>query len=283
MPDRRAACLILATVACSRRPETPGITVGAATSTEQTILAEIAAQQIARRASVEPKRVFSFLSVEHCHQAQLAGQVDVHPAYAGTALTQILRAPAEPNPEFALNRLRQHYAAQFAMEWLDPLGFDARFAVFARANAGVKALSEIAGGRRRWRIAVTSEFLRHGYAALMKNYRPALEPARSLEPRELAEALAEGKVDLAAARASDGWLADPAFHALEDDRSAFLSNEAAYVVRRDAIERIPGARKALQELAGRVSLAEMRRMSRQVDREKRLAAQVAAEFLQGLP
>ncbi len=278
--------LALTLAACSRKPPREAVTVGARAATEASILGEIAAQHVARRLGVEVKRDFSFQSAAFGHQGLMLGGIDVLPVEAGWALTQVLRMPAESNREFALNRVREQFGAQFQLELLNPLGYDARFAVFARAGAGLKTLGQAAAPGRSWRLGVTPEFfeLREGYGALVKSYRiQSAAPARTFDPAALAQALLDNWIDLAAGRTPEGALADPSFQELTDDRGAFFPNEPALVVRREALQRIPQLRGALSELSGKITLAGMRRMNRAVERERRSAADVAADFLKEMP
>ena len=71
------------------------------------------------------------------------------------------------------------------------------------------------------------------------------------------------------------------FH-LRDDRRYFPPYEAIPIVRRDALERYPALRDALQVLAGALDASDMRRLNYEVDVERRSVSDVAADFLRGL-
>jgi glycine betaine/choline ABC-type transport system substrate-binding protein len=51
-------------------------------------------------------------------------------------------------------------------------------------------------------------------------------------------------------------------------------------VRKEVLEKYPQLRSALQELGGKISEVDMRKMNFQVDGNKREATEVAREFLQ---
>jgi glycine betaine/choline ABC-type transport system substrate-binding protein len=95
----------------------------------------------------------------------------------------------------------------------------------------------------------------------------------------LYRALEEKKVDIAAANGTDGMLAHAEFVVLEDDKHFFPPYECAIAVRGQSLERFPGLRAALEELSGRISDSDMRRMNELVDVQHRSAADVAREFL----
>jgi osmoprotectant transport system substrate-binding protein len=66
---------------------------------------------------------------------------------------------------------------------------------------------------------------------------------------------------------------------LEDDKHYFPPYEAVPIVRPDSLNRFPGMNAAIEELAGKISDAEIRRMNYAVDGERRDIAEVAREFL----
>jgi len=67
---------------------------------------------------------------------------------------------------------------------------------------------------------------------------------------------------------------------LEDDRHYFPPYEAAFVVG-PAATRDAAARRALENLGGRITADAMRRMNAAVDRDKRRPEDVARQFLTG--
>jgi glycine betaine/choline ABC-type transport system substrate-binding protein len=95
----------------------------------------------------------------------------------------------------------------------------------------------------------------------------------------LYSALQSGRIEMAAASATDGRLEDAAYRVLADDRRYFPPYECAIVVRQAALQQFPQLRGVLEELSGRLSDAEMRRMNAAVDRDHRSVAEVAREFL----
>src|ERR1700752_712761 len=71
------------------------IVVGSKNFTEQAILGEILAQQIESHTQLKVVRRFYLAGSYICHQAVLAGRIDLYHEYAGTALTSILKLPVE--------------------------------------------------------------------------------------------------------------------------------------------------------------------------------------------
>ncbi len=69
---------------------------------------------------------------------------------------------------------------------------------------------------------------------------------------------------------------------LEDDRHWFPPYEAVFVVRADALERIPALGVALSTLTGRISTAAIRRLNLQVDGDRQPVDRVVSGFRESL-
>ncbi len=96
----------------------------------------------------------------------------------------------------------------------------------------------------------------------------------------LYRALENHSVDIVAGSNTDGLIAALGLVVLEDDRHYFPPYDAVLVVRPEMFQRCPSARVALNQISGRISADEMRRMNYAVDGEKQDAAAVARKFLQ---
>jgi osmoprotectant transport system substrate-binding protein len=66
---------------------------------------------------------------------------------------------------------------------------------------------------------------------------------------------------------------------LEDDRHYFPPYDAVPIVRPEALQQAYGMQTALEQLTGRISTQDMRRMNYAVDGEKREVSDVVREFL----
>jgi len=95
-------------------------------------------------------------------------------------------------------------------------------------------------------------------------------------------ALAQKQVDLIAGDATSGLIDAYGLTMLEDDRHYFPPYDAVPIARSAALLRYPDARQAMEALAGRISIADMRRMNRAVDSDHEDAAAVARRFLASL-
>jgi glycine betaine/choline ABC-type transport system substrate-binding protein len=105
------------------------------------------------------------------------------------------------------------------------------------------------------------------------------EPPREMDLSLTYRALAGGQVDFIAGNSTDGLIDKLGLVQLEDDRSYFPPYEAAPVIRKEVLDRYPGAGDAIGRLAGKLTDAEMRRLNYAIDGDKRDVKEVVREFL----
>jgi len=273
--------LFLSACSSSERP----IVVGSKSFTESVLLGEIVAQHLERHGFPVDRRLNlggSFI----CHNAIVAGQLDVYVEYTGTAYAAILEMSDTRDPGIVRSTLDSVYQERWDLVWMGPLGFNNTFALLIRnedaTRLGISRLSQIGPYSAPWRFGAGYEFIERadGYRGLLEFYRFSFRG----EPLEMDlgliyRALAEGMVDIIAGNSTDGQIeALDLFH-LEDDRKYFPPYEAVPVVRADLFERYPAADTVLAELANTLTEVEMRRLNYLVDVEERDVGEVAAEFL----
>lgn len=278
---KAVACLIAVFSAGCGRPA--HIVVGSKNFTEQVLLGEILAQQIERRLGVTVERRLNLGGTMLAQEALTRGDIDLYPEYTGTALTAVLKQPAIQDRTAALAAVRAAYEKQWKLAWLAPLGFNDTFAMIVNRSSGLATLSE-AAAKQPWRMGVGYEFQQRpdGLDGLLKTYGLRLAaPPVTMDLGLLYAALHGGKVDMIAANSTDGLASAPDLRILDDDRHYFPPYDCAVVVRDDTLARYPKLRGALEELAGKIPDAEMRRLNYAVDGEHRPAAEVAAAFLRG--
>jgi osmoprotectant transport system substrate-binding protein len=288
MPDRRAffasSMALLAASAC--RTSKSGIVVGCKNFTEQLILGEIFKQMLEHDCQVPVDGRFYLAGTYICQQAILAGRIDVYPEYTGTALAAVLKQKAEGDASQVYEEVKREYRQKFDLDVMSPLGFNNSFAMVMRGDDArrldVKTLSEFAPFAPQMRLGVGYEFLERadGYQGLIRAYDLKFaEAPRVMDLGLLYRALQNHTVDIVAGSNTDGLIAALGLVVLEDDRHYFPPYDAVPIVRPQLLQQFANARGALQQLAGRISADQMRKMNYAVDGEKRDAAQVAQEFL----
>jgi osmoprotectant transport system substrate-binding protein len=283
--DRRAflASLPLLLAACAGRHRP---TVGSKNFTEQLILGEMLGELLESAMQTAVDRRLYLAGTYICHQALLAGRIDVYVEYTGTALAAVLKEPAEGDHRQVFERVREEYARRFDLTVMPPLGFDNSFAMIMRGEEarrmGVSKLSQLSAFAPRMRLGVGYEFLERqdGYQGLVQSYGLKFAAApRVMDLGLLYRALESRQVDLIAGANTDGLISALHLTVLEDDHHYFPPYDAVPIARTDSLDRYPAMRAALERLGGAITVDAMRAMNYAVDGEKHDAAEVAREFL----
>jgi len=272
----------LAATGCSRGPK---LAVGSMNSTEQILLAEIAAQHLEHRLGRAVDRHPNLGRTVNAYQALQSGEVNMYPEYSGSIVTEILKEVPSADASLVFQRARGEMKRTAQLELLDPLGIDNPFVVVIRADdprAGkVSTLSEAAAVKDGWALGVTSEFqqLSDGMAALTQYKLPMKAAPRSMDGAALFSSLQKGTVTMIVTRATDGNLTQATWKTLRDDRNLFVPKQAALLVQDALLTALPAARPALQELSGKFTIEKMRKLNAQVDLDHLQPKDVAASFL----
>ena len=264
------------------------IVVGSKNFTEQLILGEIVAQTIERQTGLTVRRRLNLGGTLICDRALLAGDIDVYVEYTGTALTAVFHRPPSNDPKAVMESVRRLYADS-GRTLLPPLGFDNTFAILVRGaearEKGLRTIEDAAKVTPQWRAGFGYEFLERpdGFRGLAKTYGLAFRsPPQVMDLTLSYRALASGQVDLIAGDATAGLIKSLDLVQLEDNRRYFPPYDAVPVARAATLLRYPQIQKALEQLAGRISAADMREMNLAADARRENPADVARRFLDGL-
>jgi osmoprotectant transport system substrate-binding protein len=284
--DRRSFLAALALLLSGCAPKGSSLTVGSKNFTEQLVLGELLAQYLGRFYALPIDRRFYLAGTYICHQALLAGRIDMYVEYTGTALVAILKEKPVSDHTAVFNTVKDLYSQRFGLEVLPSLGFDNTFAMVMRGadarRLRLKTLSDVAAVSPQLRLGVGYEFLERpdGYKGLAAKYNLKFsETPRVMDLGLLYRALQNNQVDIVAGSNTDGLIAALDLVVLEDDQHYFPPYDAVPIVRRETLERHPEIATALQKLSGRITAEDMRRMNYAVDGEKKDAAAVVKEFL----
>jgi glycine betaine/choline ABC-type transport system substrate-binding protein len=262
------------------------IVVGSKNFTEQLILGELFAQIIEARTHLPVERRFYLAGTFICHQAILAGRIDIYPEYTGTALTAVLKQQPSGDKQEVYRRVKQGYETKFGLSVGPPFGFDDTFAMVIRGDDArrlhLKTLSEAAAFTPKWRAGFGYEFMERpdGYKGLVASYDLRFaEAPRIMDLGLITRALKERQVDIIAGNNTDGLIPALDFVVLEDDRHYFPPYEAVAIMRGEMLKNHPEVGAALGELSGAISDEDMRRMNYAVDGQHRDVTAVVREFL----
>jgi osmoprotectant transport system substrate-binding protein len=278
-----AALLLLSSCSSSHADR---IVIGSKNFTESYLLGEIMAQQIEAHTSLKVERRFYLAGSYICHQAILAGRIDIYPEYTGTALTAILKQAASSDKENVYQEVKGEYEHRFALTLSPPFGFNDTFAMEIRGDdarrLNIRTLSQAAAFAPQWRAGFGYEFMERpdGYRGLAAAYNLHFaEQPRVMDLGLLARALQAHQIDLAAGNTTDGLIPALGLFVLEDDRHYFPPYEPVAVIRQQTMQDHPEVGQALAELSATISDEEMQKLNYAVDGQHRDAKEVVHEFL----
>ena len=262
------------------------IVVGSKNFTEQLILGELFAQVIETRTRLPVERRFYLAGTFICHQAILAGRIDIYPEYTGTALTAVLKDQPSGDKQDVYRRMKQAYESKFGLTIGPPLGFDDTFAMVIRGDDArrlhLTTMSQAAAFTPQWRAGFGYEFMERpdGYRGLVASYGLRFaEAPRIMDLGLITRALKEHQVDLIAGNNTDGLIPALDLFVLEDDHHYFPPYEAVAIMRGEMLKNHPEVGAALDALAGAISDDDMRRLNYAVDGQHRDVTAVVREFL----
>jgi osmoprotectant transport system permease protein len=261
------------------------VVVGSKNFTEQIILGEIVAQIIERETDLVVDRRLNLGGTLICDRALATGDIDAYVEYTGTALTAIFNQPVASDPSLVFEQVKDLYARS-GRALLDPLGFNNTFAILVRGaearRLGLRTIEDAARFTPEWRAGFGYEFLERpdGFTGLAKTYGLRFKEPPSVMDLSLSyRALASGQVDLIAGDATAGLIKGLDLAHLEDNRQYFPPYDAAPVARADTLLKYPEMRRALEQLAGRITADDMRAMNYAAEVEREPPAAVARRFL----
>jgi glycine betaine/choline ABC-type transport system substrate-binding protein len=276
--------LLVPLAGCKRN--TNRIVIGSKNFTEQLILGELFAQIIEARTHLPVERRFYLAGTFICHQAILAGRIDIYPEYTGTALTAVLKQQPSGDKQEVYRRVKQGYESKFGLSIGPPLGFDDTFAMVIRGDDArqlqLKTLSQAAAFTPKWRAGFGYEFMERpdGYKGLVASYGLRFaEAPRIMDLGLITRALKERQVDIIAGNNTDGLIPALDLFVLEDDHHYFPPYEAVAIMRGEMLKNHPEVGAALDALAGAISDDDMRRLNYAVDGQHRDVTVVVREFL----
>ena len=259
------------------------IAIGSKDFTESSLLAEIVAQLLELQ-GVAVQRQFE-LGGNLPHEAMVAGKLDLYPEYTGTSYTAILHHPPISDPRAVYEQVRREYAEKFGVETSEPLGFENTFAILIRGNdarsLNLRTISDSVPYAPRWRAGFGQDFKSRadGYPGFSKSYGLRFAEVREMDLSLTYIALASNQIDLIAGNSTEGRLATLDLVQLQDDRRYFPPYEAIYLVRGEALSRVPALRQVLQKLANSITTDEMRQLNFEVDGAKRDMKLVVREWI----
>ena len=133
------------------------VTVGGKQFTEQEILGEIVAITLECKTNLKVVRKLNLGGTMICFNALRAGDLDLYVEYTGTGLVNILKRDVITDPDEAYAAVKKSFADEYALIWLDPLGFNNTYTLTMRrgqaGELGIATISQLADVLSRGSVA----------------------------------------------------------------------------------------------------------------------------------
>lgn len=276
--------------ACGGSDDENRVVVASKDFTEQFILGEMYAQLL-EDAGYTVDRRLNLGGTPVAHQALLDGQIDLYPEYTGTGLLTVLGMGVMSDETAVYNTVRDAYAEQFSLVWLDPAPMNNTQALaMTRARAtelGITTFSDMVANAGQLVLIGPPEFAERedGLPGLREVYGDfTFRNFLTVDPGLRYQAIQSGEADVVVAFGTDGELAAFDLLTLIDDRGLYPPYQVAPVVRQATLDANPDLANLLNSLAPLLTDDTMQRLNNEVSGQGREPADVARDFLvsQGL-
>lgn len=224
------------------------------------------------------------------HTAITSGQIDMYPEYTGTALLSILKLPLETDSQKVYDTVKEAYAKQFNITWLDyTKANDSQGLVMRTDKAneyGIKTISDLQKHADKLRFASQGEFdLRDdGIPGLTKIYGNFKWKSSKIYDNSLKyEILKNNEADVTPAYTTEGRLVDKEnYTLLEDDKKFWPPYNLTPIVKNEVLEKYPEISGILNKISSRIDTQTITDLNAKVDVDGREYKEVAREFFDSI-
>ncbi|HET7626873.1 MAG TPA: glycine betaine ABC transporter substrate-binding protein [Bacillales bacterium] len=256
--------------------------------TEQRILPYILADYIKAKTDYPVKVHANVGETNVLHEAITQGSIDMYVEYTGTGYLAVLKKEFKPEqtPQEIYDITKKAYEDNFQLTWLAPLGFENTYSITVRKETkekyGIEKASDLTKISDQLVFGGPATFFGRpdGYDYMVDSYDYHFKKHVSLKPGLMYKALDAGQVDVIPAFTTDGRIDKLNLVTTEDDHNIFPPYFAAPVVRMDTLKAYPKLDDVVNELKGKISEQEMRKMNAAVDIDHKRPKEVAKQFLQ---
>jgi osmoprotectant transport system substrate-binding protein len=260
------------------------VRIGTKDFTENLVLGELYALALEDKGGIPVERKFSLAS-SAVHTALVDDEIDLYPEYTGTGLLSVLQLPLETDPQKVYDTVKKAYADQFDLVWLDyAAANDSQGLVVTKTASddyGIKTISDLQENAGDIGFLSQGEFdeREDGLPALEAVYGP-FEWSYSIVIDNALKytAMKDGEGDAAPAYTTEGYLVDPEFVLLEDDKHVWPPYNIAPVVRADTLAEYPGIADTLNAVNALIDTPTITQLNAQVDIDGKEYAEVAKEY-----
>ncbi len=262
--------------------------VGSKDFTENEIVAELYALAL-EDAGYKVERVMD-ISSSVIHTAILNDEIDLYPEYTGTGLISILKFDPLTDPQEVYDTVKEAYAEQFDLVWLDYAEANDGQGLFISRKAsdeyGITTISQLQENSSKLRFASQGEFdeREDGLPGLEKVYGPfAWASSRVYDNGLKYQVVESDEADVSPAYTTEGRLSETdKFVLLEDDKHVWPPYNLAPVVRGDVLRESPEIEEILKKVNETLDTASITALNAKVDVDKEEYEDVAEEYWESI-
>ncbi|PAV29392.1 glycine/betaine ABC transporter permease [Virgibacillus profundi] len=214
------------------------------------------------------------------------GSIDIYPEFTGTAIVTFLEQEAESNDaKDVYEQAKEGMAEKYDMALLKPMKFNNTYTVATSQELADQYNLQEIGDLKQIENEITAGFTLEfkdrydGYVGMQEVYNLDLANISTMEPGIRQGALSNGDVDIIDAYATDSYMIELELVTLEDPKNLFPPYQGAPLLRNETLEKYPELEDILNQLGGKITDDEMRRMNYEVDYEDESPYNVAREYL----
>ncbi len=221
-----------------------------------------------------------------CYNALKNGDVDLYAEFTGSIYTAIFKQSEVLSMEETFDYVKENSEKEHGITWLKPLGWNNTFVLSVRQETAdeynLTTISDLASISDEMILGSDIDFAvrEDGLLGLQKLYKGLnFDEKVSMDQGLTYAALKDGKIDVNSSYSTDGRIAKFGLVNLEDDKNFFPPYFITPILRVDYANEHPEVVKALEELAGHWTEADMQVYNLRVD-EGESAADIAELMLQ---
>jgi len=274
--------MIVVAVGCSKDEGT--VIIGSKKITESEILAEAYKLLIEKNTDLKVERKTGLVN-NVIWESIKNKDIDMYVEYTGSGLFNILKQPAEYDPQEVYNKVSKAFKEQFNIVWFDPIGFNNTYALTLRQEdvdrLKLTKTSDLQSVASELSFGSTDDFIKRedGLPLVQKTYDLGFKEVRTVDVSIKVRALVEKSVDVI-----DGFTTDPQLLAnnlvtLEDDKHVFVPYYAAPIIREEKLEKYPELKEVLNKLSGKINDETIRKLNGEVELNHKSPTEVAKEWL----
>ncbi|WP_077299901.1 ABC transporter permease/substrate-binding protein [Virgibacillus pantothenticus] len=285
------AVLIVVTPFIIQSDKQEDIVIGGKLGSEPAILMNMYKQLIEAETDLNVQLKPNLGKTAFVFNALEQGNIDIYPEFSGTAIVTHLEENAISQKEREVyQQAKEGMKKQFDMAYLTPMDYNNTYTVATTKEMAerynLKTVGDLNQVEEQLTAGFTLEFKDRydGYVGMQDVYDLNISNVNTMDPGLRQKALASGEVDVIDAYATDSYMEELDLVALEDTKNLFPPYQGAPLLRNETLEVYPELEGILNQLGGKITDEQMRKMNYLVDYEDQSPEKVAREFLmeQGL-